>query len=359
MPIECQTGLPGEGKTLVTLDKLIKEYKLDVEKNEQDPDHFIRPVYYYNVKLSDYGQERLPHWTELNKEEIQNWFDLPDGSKILIDECQEIFRPLKQGADKPLYYSMLEKHRHKGYDLFLITQSIKLIDMSVRELVSYHGYIERRFNSSLCTLWVGKRWQAEEQLKKDKRADERTYKHNKEVFKYYSSAQMHTIKTKVPLKLKILIPLVGFSLALGYFAFQRGMSGFMKSDEITNESPPGTQSDNLGNYQTSTQKEIVPDTLLDGVMKGRKIFITGLSNYGQYFNVNGVSMRGYDLKALGYSVSARSACFAIVNKTPVTCAPPDYWGEEYDPYDPDRNKRKTSKKKDIRKKKKKEETEEV
>ncbi len=54
------------------------------------------------------------------------------------------------------------------------------------------------------------------------------------------------------------------------------------------------------------------------------------------FNVNGVEMSGSDLRALSYVVAKRGTCLAIVNRTPVTCAPPDYWGEEYYPYEEER-----------------------
>lgn len=342
MPVECQTGLPGEGKTLVTLDRLIKEYDQDLKKNKDDPDHIIRPVYYYNVDLSEYGREKLKDWHPLTEEQVKLWYELPIGSKILIDECQTIFRPLPQGKEKPLYYTKLETHRHRGYDLFLITQSIKLIDMSVRELVTYHGYIERRFNTSQCTLWVGKRWQAETALKKDPRADQRPYKHNKKVFEYYSSAQMHTIKTKIPLKLKILIPLVILTLAFGYTAFQRGVSGFSEGEEIADDIPQDKNKTLPDGVKKLTEFNHEPDTLIDGLMKGRKIFITGTGSYGTYFNVNGQTLMSYDLKAIGYKIVVRNECFAIVNRTPVTCAPPDYWGEEYHPY---QEKRKDDKKK--------------
>ena len=53
------------------------------------------------------------------------------------------FRPRSSGSPVPDYVSELETHRHKGYDLFLITQHPMLIDGNVRKLTGKHYHVKR------------------------------------------------------------------------------------------------------------------------------------------------------------------------------------------------------------------------
>jgi hypothetical protein len=101
--INLSTGLPGAGKTLFTI-AFVKELA-DKEK---------RPVFYSGI--TDLALD----WQEIDAEK---WMDAPDGALIVIDECQRIFRPRGSAAKVPEYVSALETHRHKGLDLFLISEA--------------------------------------------------------------------------------------------------------------------------------------------------------------------------------------------------------------------------------------------
>ena len=54
------------------------------------------------------------------------WFELPRNSIIIIDECQQTFPVRPVGAKVPLHCSEFETHRHKGWDIHLVTQDAKL-----------------------------------------------------------------------------------------------------------------------------------------------------------------------------------------------------------------------------------------
>jgi len=80
--IEQITGLPGAGKTLITLAR-VKE--LAEKENRQ--------VYYNGIT-----DLKLP-WIELDKGE--DWYKVPPGSIVVIDEAQRVFRPRGAGAQVP------------------------------------------------------------------------------------------------------------------------------------------------------------------------------------------------------------------------------------------------------------------
>lgn len=202
--IEQITGLPGAGKTLITLCR-VKEM---AEKDN-------RPVYYNGIP-----DLKLP-WIQLDNPE--DWHKLPAGSIVVIDEAQRVFRPRANGSQVPEHVAKLETHRHLGIDLFLITQHPMLLDTNVRRLVGRHIHTVRAFGAQFATLheWP----QVKENCDKT-RADSIEHKwfYPRAAFDWYKSAEVHTHKTRIPMRLLVLIfaPLL---LALVSFYGYRWYSG--------------------------------------------------------------------------------------------------------------------------------------
>ena len=92
------TGLPGSGKTLFTIADVMPM----AEKEN-------RQVYYSGI-----AECTVPGWIEL--ENGEDWYNCPDGSIVIIDECQRVFRPRATGAHVPKYVSRFETHRHQGLE---------------------------------------------------------------------------------------------------------------------------------------------------------------------------------------------------------------------------------------------------
>lgn len=67
--------------------------------------------------------------------------DVPDGAIIAIDEVQEYWRPAGPGARIPDAITALEKHRHRGIDVYMTTQHPRLLHTNVRSLVGRHVHI--------------------------------------------------------------------------------------------------------------------------------------------------------------------------------------------------------------------------
>ena len=131
--ISLITGQPGAGKTL---------YALNFVKTRAEKEN--RPVYYSGI-----SDLKLP-WLELDKGE--DWHGVPEGSIVVIDECQRVFRPRVNGAAVPEHVSKLETHRHSGIDLVLITQHPMLADNNVRRLVGQHFHVVRAFGTKKATV---------------------------------------------------------------------------------------------------------------------------------------------------------------------------------------------------------------
>lgn len=199
------TGLPGACKTLYTLSSV----KAMAEKDN-------RPVFYAGIK------DLMLPWTEID---ATKWHECPPGAIIVIDEAQTIFRPRSFGSNVPDYVAELETHRHKGHDLYVITQHPLLMDTNVRRLVGRHIHIVRKFGFQLSTLheWASVRENCDkpagrtDSLKKE-------WSFDKKAFEYYKSAEVHTVKKRLPGRLIFLILLVTVILpALGYRVYNNIM----------------------------------------------------------------------------------------------------------------------------------------
>jgi zona occludens toxin len=197
--ITLLTGLPGNGKTLFALYMI----KAKAEKEQ-------REVYYHGI-----NECTLP-WTKFEPKE---WMDLPHGSMIVIDESQDTFPRQANGAKLPDYYSELAKHRHKGFDIFLITQHPTLLDNFVRQLVGQHFHSIRKFGLERATIYE---WSAAnptpQNASSHKNAVTLKWAYPKEVYTYYKSAEVHTVKKRVPMKLILAALFVLAVPCIGYFA---------------------------------------------------------------------------------------------------------------------------------------------
>ena len=180
------TGLPGNGKTL---------YAIDWTRRRAEAEG--RQVYYSGIKDC-----MVPGWIELPTAE--EWPKLPTGSIVLIDEVQRVMRPRQHGSNVPDHVAKLETHRHMGVDLVLITQDPMLLDNNARRLVGQHFHIVRKFGTHMATIHE---WNAvKEQAAKNREDSIRhEWRYPSEVFGLYKSAELHTHKRRIPMKVWLLL----------------------------------------------------------------------------------------------------------------------------------------------------------
>lgn len=187
MPINLHTGLPGSGKTLFT----IHHVKALAEKTG-------RPVYHNGI--ADLSLD----WHKIDGDK---WHEqVPDGALVVFDEGQRDFRPRGNGQSVPPHVEALETHRHRGIDIYITTQHPMMLDTNVRRLTDTHRHLLRIFGtpSARVHLFNGCRPNPD-QNRKD--SQETTFVYPSDVFQLYKSAELHTIKAKIPKRLLMFIAL--------------------------------------------------------------------------------------------------------------------------------------------------------
>jgi len=197
------TGQPGNGKTLYTLGL--------VEKLRQETG---RPVYQSGIPDLTLPWEKLDDPT--------TWPALPNGSIVVIDECQRIFPPRKQGSPVPPHVAEFETHRHRGFDIFLITQHPQLLDIAVRKLTGRHYHLKRTFGQEVATVYQWEEATDPNERGKRNLALQSRFSFPRERYGVYKSADIHTVKKEIPVKpFAILGGAVLGIVLLGWFAASR------------------------------------------------------------------------------------------------------------------------------------------
>ena len=197
MALILVTGLPGHGKTLWTLARL---------KPLAEDEH--RPVFHASGK-TDTGIPGLAieGWQVHDPKE---WFDLPANSYMVIDECQRVFPIRPRSAPVPKHVEELETHRHGGLDLYLLTQHPGLVDTNVRHLVDRHFHIVRKFGSKMATVYEFPTGVQPDPFKNRNRAGvvRHEWRYPRKVFDWYKSAEVHTVKTRIPMRVWLFVAMV-------------------------------------------------------------------------------------------------------------------------------------------------------
>lgn len=239
--IHLITGIPGSGKTLLAIELILKNTKSEN----------TRPLY-SNIEGLDFSKLNC-----FPLEDPTEWYLMPDGAIIVIDECQRWFRPRANGSVVPEYISRFETHRHNGHDIILITQSPMLIDSNIRKLVELHQHQVRTWGQSKRTIyeWYGCNDSPQPNnsestaLKTQKRFDSK-------LFEYYKSASLHTGKKRLPWKpiLTCITAIVICIVSAGHFLSS-------KTAVITEKTPvqeplPSTTVDRLS-FQDITAQSVL------------------------------------------------------------------------------------------------------
>lgn len=164
------TGAPGTGKSAALVSLLSELAK-------------TRTVY-----VSGIPDLQIPHE---NLDDPALWPDVvPDGSIVVIDEVQRVWRPRGPGSKVPRGISDLETHRHRGLDFYVVTQSPRLIDSNVRGLCGRH--IHLRDLGILGRFWYEWPECADQCATTWKNAPlKKRYRLPKAVFDQYKSASVH------------------------------------------------------------------------------------------------------------------------------------------------------------------------
>lgn len=218
--IELITGLPGAGKTLYTLQR--------VEKLRQETG---RDVYYHNIK-----DLTLP-WHRLEKG--SDWVSVPDNSIVVLDECQVTFPTRPQGSSVPAHVEAASVHRHRGLDLFLVTQDPMQFDAFVRRLAGRHHHLRRAFGLGFARVWSWEGLGKPGDFFSERDAVKTRWKHPKDFFVVYKSAEVHTKTATVPWrKIGIVVGGIGLVIGLIWSVMHRMRDRTSESADVLAAGPP-------------------------------------------------------------------------------------------------------------------------
>lgn len=195
MFVKLFTGLPGAGKTAQLVAELVRLSK-------EEPH---RPRFYMGINgltpdlAGELTQEQLARW----------WEELPPGSIIAIDECQEEHLMPKDRGNPAAWVQRIAKVRHYGMTFLLTTQHPANMSAFVRRLVDQHVHTVCKFGTSIVSRYTWGRCMDEpEKGSAQKSAIEDIGTLPKEVFDLYKSSQLHTRKRRIPRKVYMFAALV-------------------------------------------------------------------------------------------------------------------------------------------------------
>jgi len=321
--ITLLTGNPRSGKTAQLVEWLRTIYK-------------DRPIYMQGLEGLT-----LPH----EKVDATRWhLDVPDGSIIVIDEVQQVWRPRGPGHLPHASIMELETHGHRGIDFFLTTQKPSLVDKNVRELVGRHLHIRD-------TGWLG-RWvyewpECSENLAWKTCALKRRFKVPKSSFAHYKSASMHSTVEKARSLMPVVTGgLVLLALVLVFLVYRAVSSKVKKAEpahaaQVVTEAAPAVEG--RGHRQASVEPVVYqwPVYEASAAQKiadpyhGRGLQIEGQwSIGGEVFAVFGVVIDGQrvatatlkSVTAMGYAWTDLGPCAGVLRfgavQRLVTCAMP-------------------------------------
>ncbi len=244
--IILNTGTAGAGKTLFTLYMIEKRRKAENQAfhdawvkagSDESKPPIVREVYYFNININ---KSKLP-WIKLDK--LEDWYTMPAGSIFFFDECQEAFEPMANSATRPKYYTELSKHRHRGYDMYFVTQHPTFVDTYVRKNAEEHNHFMRPFGAKMVNKHT---WKGVKDSCDKSRAGAITEKltHPKEVYSWYKSSEVHTHKFKLPNKVKamLLLPFLIAACVYGvYHYFDKKIETAKAVPTLTNGQLPNGQ----------------------------------------------------------------------------------------------------------------------
>ncbi|QJF39179.1 zonular occludens toxin domain-containing protein [Acinetobacter baumannii] len=232
MAIKLITAQPGSYKTAMMMEIASKM----ASEN--------RPIYLCNIRGL---KPEIPFPYQV-LDHFKDWIDTPETSVIFIDEVQEFTRDVPTNCkteDLPRWLTLLEKHRHEGKDIFIVTQHPMFIHTHVRRLTSEHIHLVRNGNVPFAAkrTWGFVESDPDDFQKANVKNGCTTsiYRPNKEVFNWYESTVLDTHKFKFPTKLiktvSLLAALVGFSVYMGYPVFNKYFGSKEQEVSATDISP--------------------------------------------------------------------------------------------------------------------------
>lgn len=276
------TAKPGSGKTQYAIERFVLDVIRDNEKEIADfkptpeaPEPPLRRQVFTNIKGLDIGAIHALVGGKPVMPAPNDWRECPDGSVVIYDEAQQehLFPATgKPGLPDDQRIARLDTHRHRGFDIVLITQDQALVHHWARKFVNCHLHLSRPSGAELMTIhqWTQVKSDPDDFFAK-RDADTHTRRMSPATWKLYQSATVHTHKFKMPQGAKYAIRMflvVAVVLAAGFaWLGFRGVSAAepVRSPTVSQvESSPAS-----GMLSGLVSQPVAPPAALNGCAVGR------------------------------------------------------------------------------------------
>lgn len=181
------TGAPGSGKTLYTVDKLLRQLVGTTVKGQDEDGNTVEypRTIYSNINGLLIDHELIDaEWLQALHE------NKTTGAVVVFDEVQRVWPNRPTGSKKPAAVEYLETHRHDGIDLIIMTQNPQLLDPAVRALVGRHLHMRRVGSMGAAIVYE---WDACSNALNFKSAfTKHPYRYSRNAQQLYRSAKVHT-----------------------------------------------------------------------------------------------------------------------------------------------------------------------
>lgn len=210
------TGQPGNGKSLRALWMASQEYDRnagEVKAGKEQPRRFFTNI---AGATTDENPKAFP-WME-RMPEHNDWTLLPDGSYVVYDEAHadgntrelERYGRLFPSTGKPgesddARIRSMSTHRHRGFDIVLVTQWPSKIHHQIRTLIGEHVHMTRAMGLGCAGTMKWTRVQVDPYDEKQReKAEEEIWRFDKSLYERYKSSSLHTSSHKFRLSPKIM-----------------------------------------------------------------------------------------------------------------------------------------------------------
>lgn len=193
------TGLPGAGKTL---------YMMQIaERAVQEG----RPVFHNGINgMSLPGVQEWP--------DPHAWKDLPPRAVLLVDEAQDHFRTRPGSVTVPKSISDMERIRHSGICMVLTTQQPTYLDKHLRGLSKHHHIVEV-LSGRTSNVYHFRSVREDITPSSLNDATFELWQYPRHLYRFYTSAEVHTKKLRIPKRFYILGAGAAFVIAFMTYAF--------------------------------------------------------------------------------------------------------------------------------------------
>lgn len=205
------TGKPGAGKTL----RMIEYMQQAIADG--------RPCYACNI--DGINMPGVMPW-----EQPHDWQELPATAVLFVDEAQKFFRTRRGMVDPPESIKAMETIRHDGVCIVMTTQQPTYLDKHLRGLVGHHEHLVELIAGQVSNVYTFRECAEDVTPSARDGAQFEAWRHPKRLHKAYKSAEVHTKKTLIPTKIKLLAV-----AALGTVAFVT--YAFMPKDDAAHDKP--------------------------------------------------------------------------------------------------------------------------